>query len=194
MADGDTLPATLPSEPPKYADIELTPTQLEEARAEYPELSDKARIHRKKLSVLAKLKHQYVDPATGRAAFGGPQPNSGRRATKRIGEAIVEAAQSRHKEVVDAVFAPIDANSGADPMQRHKAGMNIAKHEREERLLDMAEDEFARKTEDEVRNDAATLLAKLVMSGKLSMDDIKKGQEKPIDVESEDITDAEQVA
>lgn len=193
MAEGDNLPAELPKEPPKYADIVLTPEQEREAREQYPDVSEKQAIHRKKLSVLATLKHQYVDPTTGRAVFGGPQPNSGRKATKRIGEALVEAAQGRHKEIVDAAFAPI--SQGNDPMERHKAAMNIVKHEREQAKLDMAEDEFARKSEDEVRGDAVNLFVKMVMNGDLSLADIAAAANKnSAEGSAEEMTDADVVA
>jgi hypothetical protein len=191
MADNDQLPAELPTEPPKYADIVLDEGQIAEARRDYPDVSEGKAIHYKKLSILAKMRHAYVDPSTGRHFFGGPQPNSGRKSTKRIGEALVEAAQGRHKEIVDAAFAPIAKDSGADPIQRHKAALNLAKLEREERALDMAEDEFVRKTEDEVRSDATKVLAKMVATGKLSLEDIVRSQRIDADAEAEEIPEAD---
>lgn len=191
MATGDDqLPAELPADPPKYADIELTSEQIEEARKRYPDASEAKAIHFMKLSVLANFKKHYTTP-DGRRLFGGAQPNAGRKATKRIGEAIVEAAQGRHKEVVDAAFSALDSKE--DASLRHKAAMNIARHEREERVLDMQEDEFARKTEDEVRSDAAKLLTALVQDGKISLDDIIKGQKVDAETDGEEITEADEI-
>lgn len=185
----DQLPAELPTEPPKYADITLTPEQEREAYEQYPEDSPAKALHRKRLSILATLRHQYVDPSTGRHAFGGAQPNAGRKPTKRIGEALVEAAQGRHKEVVDAAFSALQP--GNDAMVRHRAAMNIARHEREERAMDMAEDEFARKTEDEVRGDATKLLAKMVREGRLSVEDILSSSKVDAEADAEEIDDAQ---
>lgn len=176
---GGDVDQPLPPEPPKYEDIVLTPEQEAEARERWPDYSPARAYQYMRLSVLAHLKKQYVDPTTGRALFGGPQPNSGRKATKRIGAALVEAAQGRQKEVIDAAFAPLA--EGNDPMDRHKAALNLARHEQKEREMDIVEDEYARKTDADVRRDFARVVAEMVRSGQLSPEDLFEGSAELID-------------
>lgn len=187
--------ALMPAEKPAtVSDIELDVRHWEYARERWPDVSESMQAWRMRQCIWARFKH--AEPATddpNRRAFGGPQPRSG-RPKKSIGEAIVEHFQSRTREVINAIAAPLDKDSGATAMERHKAGMNIAKHEREVAREQREADLFARLTEAEVRENAALELIKMIEDGDVKMEELQALlQGETITVEAEDITEAQPV-
>lgn len=183
MADDDRPEfdeSLLPEEdPPTFQDIVIDERHRRYAAQRWPSESLKMQEVRVKQAIWARVRHRQPHPDDpNRRLLGGPQPNSGPKVTKRTGQAIVEEAQKRQKEITDAVFAPLAESN--DPMIRHKAAMNIAKHERDERAMDITEDEYARKTTDEIRREAAQMFAQMVRSGELSLEDI-------VDIPPEDV-------
>ena len=117
-----------------------------------------------------------------RRRLGGVQPRSGpKTAAKQLGKNLVERAQNRFKEIEDAAFAPLHPSN--DPMDRHKAAMNLAKLEREERQMEIIEDDYARKTEDEVRGEAALLLLGMVKKGQINLADLVPDDDEIVEAE-----------
>lgn len=170
--DESLMPAEQPAE---LALIQLDERHMEYARARWPDASERMQQYRVRQTIWVRFEHRKPHPDDPtRRRLGGPQPNSGRRVTKAIGAAIVEHFEGRQKEVLDAIAAPLDPNSGASAMERHKAGMNIAKHAREERAMEIVEDEYARKTDDDVALEFAREMAQMVRSGELSLQDIQR--------------------
>lgn len=166
-------------------EIDLTPEQVAEAAQRWPQFSAARQAQYMRMSILAHIKHQQVvDPETGRRAFGGPQPGGGPHKNKRIGQALLDEAQSRHREIINAAFAPL--GPGNTPMDRHKAAMNIARHELLERQQEIIDDEYARKSDDEIRVEAAKLLASMIRAGQLDKDIINGS--------ATDITDQQQIS
>lgn len=161
-------------EPATIADIALTVPLLNYARRRWPDASEKMQHYRVRQAIWAKFKHRQEHPdGSGRKLLGGPQPGSGRKPTKAIGAALVEAAEQRHKEIVDAAFSALSPDN--DPAVRHKAAMNIAKHAREEAREAREADDYARKTDDEIRRETARMFAEMIANGELSVDDIIDG-------------------
>lgn len=152
---------------PRYEDIVLTAEQVDEARATWPDAAPGHQLHWMKSRILVKLRHEVVvDPMTGRRAFGGPQPGS---KPKRIDESIVEAADNRRQELIDAAFAPINGGAGVTPMDRHRAALNIAREAREVRAMEMQEDELAKASGEDLEREVAKLLLEQIRSGKLDL-------------------------
>lgn len=167
--DETLMPA---EQPASLAQIELTERHLAYAQQRWPDASEKMQQYRMRQAIWVRFEHAKPHPEDpNRKKLGGPQPNSGRRVQKRIGEALVEAAQMRQKEIVDAAFAPLEP--GNDAMTRHKAAMNLARHEREERAMDIVEDEYARKTQEDITREAAEVFAQMIRDGELSLEDIE---------------------
>lgn len=157
---------------PRYEDIVLTAEQVEAARAEWPDKKPTQQAAFMKMRILAKLRHEIVaDPVTGRRAFGGVQPGSGTPKKKRLDEQLVEAADRRVQEIIDAAFAPLSPDN-KDLFARHKAAMNISKEAREIRKLELAEDDLERADNVEVKNLAVGVIADLIRSGELKLEDL----------------------
>lgn len=184
----ELLPDPLPE---AIGEIVLTDAHLSYARIRWPEESVKQQRYRVKRSIWAKcqaLRPHPDDP--NRRAFGGAQPGAGPK-RKAIGRAIVEHFEERTKEVLDAIAAPLSKTSGATPMERHRAGMNIAEHARREEKEKREADEYTRLTDDEARTEYAKVLAEAIRSGQVSLDDITN----IIDGHAEEIIDeAQQIA
>jgi hypothetical protein len=162
----------LPEKPPAYADIVLTKEHEQEMRASWPDKTEAAQRHNMKMRIRVQAMHR-IKRNDGTRYFGGPQPNSGPKKTRRVGQAVLEAAESRTKEITDAIFAPLSKGSDATDMERHKAGMGIAKLSREEEQLQMQLDEFARKTNEEVLQAGVDVVMKLIKGGKIDLDSLK---------------------
>lgn len=163
---------------PTYADVVLTADQVREAQETWPDRTEREQERNMKMRVLNQMRHEIiVDPATGRRAFGGAQ-DTRPKAKKRVDESLVEAADARVQEIVDAAFSALDPRNS--PEVRHKAAMNITKEAREVRKHQIEEDELERSSNDEVKLEAARLLA----------DMMRKGELKPADF---DLTDADVV-
>jgi hypothetical protein len=172
--------------------IELTAEQIDEAAKRWPELSEAEQHRRMTLSVLAHQRHQQIaDPATGRRVFGGPQPGSGRRSKKRAAEAIAELAQgNRQKEVIDALFSGLDQGNSASV--RAATAKKIIDIEREERELQLKEDEFDGQSKDELKGMLAKGLVRMISNGELSVQDLMQAASESDKAESE-IVDADVV-
>lgn len=170
--DESLMPA---EEPAELAGIELTEAHMVFARRKWPEASEKMQAYRMRQSIWVRFQNRKPHPEDpGRKLLGGAQPGSGRKRAP-IGRAIVEHFEARTKEVLDAIAAPLDPHSDATSMERHRAGMNIAKHAREEQKEQREADDYARKTDDEVKLEFARMLADMVRNGELSADDIIEG-------------------
>lgn len=166
--DESLMPET---EPASLGEIVLDDRHLRFAVARWPSETPRMQKYRVRQAIWARIQHRKPHPDDpGRRLLGGPQPGSGPKMRRRTGQALVEEAQKRQKEVIDAAFAPLAED--VDPMQRHKAAMNIVRNEREERVLDIAEDEYARKTTDEIRREAAQVLADMVRDGEIKIEEI----------------------
>lgn len=190
---GDTPPpfdeSLMPAhEPAALGDIALTEQHMAYAAERWPDVTEKMQAYRIRQAIWARfqISKPHPDDPT-RRLLGGPQPNSGPKAKKAIGAAIVEEFEGRQREVLDAIAAPLDSDSGATPMERHKAGMNIAKHAREEQREQREADLYARLTEDEVRRSYAKMIADAVKSGEISMEDIFEGTATEVPAEQRQI-------
>ncbi len=154
---------------PELKDVVLTPEDLARAAERWPDASPARQRLWQRQSILAKLRHEVVvDPTTGRRAFGGVQPGSGRK--KAMGDSLVAVADSRLKEIMDAIFAPLSPQ-GNDPMDRHKAGINILREVRKDRELDLREDELDRASREDLVREAATILAEMESNGEIDLSD-----------------------
>lgn len=167
----------MPAEQPaSMSEIVLDQRHMEYAAKRWPDASIKQRENFVRKSIWVRFEHRKPHPDDpGRRALGGPQPNSGRRPRKALGTAIVEHFEGRTTEILNAIAAPLSKDSNATDMERHKAGMNIAKHAREEEREKREADDYARKTDDEVRREFAAHLANMVRTGELSVEDIFEG-------------------
>lgn len=83
------------------------------------------------------------------------------------------------KEVRDAAMSVLDPK--VDPVHRHKGAMNIAKLEQKEREMAIVEDEYARKTAEEVHADATALFVEMIRSGELTLEDIVDSTASDVD-------------
>lgn len=182
--DESLMPAT---EPEKLGDIVLDERHLAYAAQRWSDKSASMQRYRMRQAIWARIQHSKPHPDDPtRSRLGGVQPGSGRKPTLRLGQAMVEAAQNRQREIVDAAFSAL--KPGLDEGLRHKAAMNIARLEREERQLEIVEDEYSRRTDDDVKRDFASRLADMIRKGDLSMDDIQD-----LAKAKQDVTDAEVV-
>lgn len=185
--DDKKLPEELmpASQPPTFKDIEITPELHAYALDRWPDVSDSMRAFRVRQTIwtrfMAMLPHPD-DPS--RRKVGGAQPGSGGR-TKRIGTTLMEAVRERQDEIVNAAFSAIDDKN--DPGLRHKAAMNLAKLEREERMLEMAEDEHARKSAEELQREAAAMIAEMVRKGDVNLNDIIQGSATEVSTSDADV-------
>lgn len=151
---------------PQYADIVLTDEDIKAADERWPDASPLMRLHWKKQSILATLRHQIVaDPETGQRLFGGVQPNSGRK--KRMDEKLVDACDSRQKEIIDAAFAPLGPGNPA--MDRHRAAMNLTREAREVREQERKDDELDRSSKEDLIAEAAPIIAQMIRDGSISL-------------------------
>ncbi|MBA2724711.1 MAG: hypothetical protein H0U53_01870 [Actinobacteria bacterium] len=184
-----------PVEPPSLNEVVLDERHLAYARLRWPDAAPKSQIYWCKQVIWAhfqKDKPHPDDPTGQRKKFGGRQPGGGAHVNKRAGIALVEAAQGRQKELIDAAFAPIGPRN--DPMDRHRAAMNIYKQEREERAMEIVEDEYARKTNEEVTREAAALFAEMFRNGEISLSDIVDATAVDLDDESDDGPQPQQIS
>jgi hypothetical protein len=147
--------------------IELTPEQIEQARERWPDLDETEQKRRMTLSLRAKAKHdEIVDPETGRRAFGGPQPGSGRKPKKRVAEKIAELAQGeRQKEVIDALFSGLHQDNS--PAIRAATAAKIIGVEHQERELQLKEDEFQGMPKDELKRLVAAGFMRMIERGEM---------------------------
>lgn len=98
-------------------------------------LSDEERQRRSELA--RKLHNQVVDPSTGRRAFGGPQPGSGRPRKPRAAEVLAEEAR-KNQDLIVAAFK--DALSPNQPVAvRVRAAERWIKIEHDEAALQNVE-------------------------------------------------------
>lgn len=162
----------------------------EEARERWPDEPPRERRRRAALSVKAKERHaEVVDPDSGRRAFGGPQPGSGRPKRKRVAAAIAELAQTtRHKEVVDAMFSGLTDPSKA---VRVRTATQITNIEHKERELEMAEERHEEKTPLQLLQELLPRLAESTAAGELPD---PRGPRQPYDVEGTAVEQAEDKA
>lgn len=173
-------------EPSSLSEIQLTEAHMRYAMQRWPDVTPKMRQYRMRQAIWAKFQHMKPHPDDpGRKMLGGPQPNSGRKPVKAIGTAIVEHFEARQKEVLDAIGSALDPT--VDPAIRHKAGMNIAKHAREEAREQRDADEYARSTDDDIRRQFAKMLADAVAAGEITVEDIIEGSATEILDESRQI-------
>lgn len=182
--DESLMPAEMPG---ALADIQLDDRHLQYAATRWPDASESMRRYRVRQAIWAKFKHAQPHPDDpSRRLLGGAQPGSGPKPKLRLGAALVEAAQERQREVIDAAMSAL--RPGVDPAVRHKAAMNLAKHEQNERSLEIVEDDYARRTDADIKKDFASRLATMIRDGELSMDDINS-----LAAEKAGIADAEVV-
>lgn len=152
---------------PRYKDIALSPTEIEEAREEWPEATEKQQVSRMKMRKLMRLQHEIVvDPATGRRYVGGPQPQT-KAAQRRVDAALIEAADERIDEIRNAMFAPLSPKN--PDMDRHRAAVNIVRETREARKHEMAEDELDGASDAEVRDLAMGIIREMFQGGDLDL-------------------------
>jgi hypothetical protein len=183
------VPARLVNgELPKYSDVILSPEQIKEAQEIWPDAKGKTpeaklalQIRNMRMRILNQMRHQIILP-DGRRAFGGAQDTRPKH-KKRIDESLIEAADNRVQEIIDAAFSALD--SKLSPEIRHKAAMNIAKEAREVRKQQVIEDEIARASGEDLTLMAAEILAERIQAGELSIEDIFKSgkKEKIIDAD-----------
>lgn len=181
----------LPAEPPeREAEIEVTEQHMEWARKRWPDASDRQRSNWVRKSIMTKMmgRRQHPDDPN-RSLFGGAQPRSGPKPMKALGARLVEEAESRYNELRDALWAPIPLGSQASDMERHRAADVIIKHVREEKKELREADAYARLTDDEARREYAKMLAEMVKTGDLSMDDIMASVVDGSAVEDADVID-----
>lgn len=193
----------MPSEQPDgMLDIELTEPLMDYARRRWVDKSEAQRAYyvRKMVWQIWETQKPHPDDP-GRRKFGGAQPKSGPSREKRaIGRAIVEHFEGRQKEVLDAIGAPLSPNSGATVMERHRAGMAIATHAREESKEQREADAFARLTDDEIRLAAAQEFVGMLRAGDVTLDQLErmlKGEpdaDEAIDIDDADVVEQEQIA
>jgi hypothetical protein len=182
--DESLMPAEQPEE---MRLIELDERHWEYARRRWPKASTEMQAYRMRQSIWVRFEHQKPHPEDpNRRRLGGPQPNSGRRVNKRLGEALLEEAQRRQKEVIDAAFAPLSEDN--DDWVRHKAAMRLAEHEREERKMEIIEDDYARRTDDDIRKEAAAVFLEMLASGEISLEDLSAGT---VDGDAEEVEQAQ---
>jgi len=153
---------------PVYQDIVLTPEQVVEAQQRWPDETENQQRHYMRKSILAKLRHSVVlDPSTGRRAFGGAQPGSGRK--RELGNSLVDTAERRQDEIMNAIFSALDDK--LPPEVRHKAGINIVREVRKDREADMREDALDTAAKEDLVSEAAKILAAMVRSGEIDLSD-----------------------
>lgn len=192
-------PAWMPDEQPAtLADVVLTDELVDYARRRWPDKSDAMRSFQVRRSVWQRFETAKPHPDDpGRRAFGGAQPRSGPSKEKRaIGRAIVEHFEGRQKEVLDAIGAPLGPDSGATPMERHRAGMAIATHAREESKEQREADAFARLTDDEIRLAAAKEFVGMLRAGDVTLEQLERmlsGEPETTSTSAEDYVDADEV-
>lgn len=86
------------------------------------------------------LHSRVVDPETGRRAFGGPQPNSGRPRHRRAGEKVAAAAQENAGKIITALKDALDPEQpAAIRLQAGKTWLDIERQERELQLREERE-------------------------------------------------------
>jgi hypothetical protein len=138
----------------------------QEALERWPDLEPEDRERRRKLSNKAKERHaQVADPQTGRRVFGGPQPGSGRPRKKRVAEAVAEKATEEQERVVNALFSGLKKSN--DPKVRVATAEKIIKIEHKERELQLHEDSFQGKSEEDFREWLEDRLVGLSLAGDL---------------------------
>lgn len=153
---------------PTYHDIVLTPEQVEESRERWPDVPESQQLHNMRMSVWAKLRYQIeADPSTGRRVFGGAQPGGGRK--RELGNSLVETAERRQDEVMNAIFSALDEKLPA--ADRHKAGINIVREVRKDREADMREDAIDAASREDLLAEAVKILAGMVRSGEVDLSD-----------------------
>lgn len=192
-----TVPKGLPpGKIPQYEDVVLTEEQIEEAKREWPSrpvykrdnsgqkvrgphgkyivaytvpMTEAEQIRNMKCRVLNKMRHEVMlDPVSGRRAFGGVQPGAGPK--KRADESLVEAADNRIDELIDAAFSSVTPGNGNTNEVRHKSAMNIIKVAQNLKKIQMTDKELDKASGEELANLAAEILAQAVRDGKLDKD------------------------
>jgi hypothetical protein len=152
---------------PKLSDIVLTPEDEAKAAERWPDASEKKRQLYMKQSILATLRHQLpAQDGSGRRMFGGPQPGAGRKKAE-LGNTLVDEANKRHDEIMNALFAPL--SPGNPVMDRHKAANNILREVRKDREADMRADELERASKEELVKEAAAILAEMARNGDIQI-------------------------
>jgi hypothetical protein len=192
-APNGLLPGTLP----RYEDVVLTAAQIEEAKELWPsrvvykrgpdgkklrgergkfivdhtiETTPAEQIRNMKCRVLNKMRYEIeADSVTGRRAFGGPQLNTAGKAKKRADESLVEAADNRIDELIDAAFSSVSPDNSNEV--RHKSAMNIIKVAQDLKKIQMTEEELDKASGEQLENLAAEILAQAVRDGKLTTAD-----------------------
>lgn len=141
----------------------------EEALGRWPNMTTREREQRRQSAIRWAAKHAtIIDDATGQRLLGGAQP---KRSKQGVMEVIAELADGdRQREVIDALFAPLDKNN--DDAVRGKGAERIVR-------LRIEHDEIQRRDREELRQlDKDALLDRLVEgilgSGSMSGDLMKK--------------------
>lgn len=181
-------------------DLELEDEDVEALWLEVPEekrtqkeiewigLDEREIRYRKKMSVLARLRNQEVDPETGRPKFGGAQPGSGRPKKKRVAQVIAEKAQSPEgsRKIVETLWEKLDSG---DERVSLRAVESIIRTEAKEEELQQKQQELDDQPKDQLIAGLSEILRRLEKSGELK----KLGLKRPdyIDGTAEDVTISE---
>lgn len=185
----DRAKALPPGKVPVYEDVVLTAEEMEEAKERWPDATPKNQIHYMRMKIWGQWRHSIIiDEKTGRRAFGGPQPRYRDKEKRRIDEQIVEAADDRSGEIIDAVFSALDSRNSDEV--RHKAGVNIAKLAIETKRVQIKEDALERASAADLKIEAAKAIVEMLKRGELDMSDI----EGLVDGTAEEIEAPRQIA
>ena len=195
---------------PKYEDVVLTAEQIEQAALEWPTrpvyrkvngkrvkdengkdivekwvpTTQEQQIASMKMRVLNQMRHEIIlDPITGRRAFGGVQRGSGGPKKKRLDEMLIDEAESRSRDITDALFSALER--GVDPAVRHKAAINIMREARAVHEQAQRDDELDRASKEEIMDLAVSILTGAVRSGDLSPADFDLTEADVIELESD---------
>ncbi len=149
-------------------DPRFAPLSEEEKAERWPNHTPAQRDQYDRLRIQALKRHasQEVDPVTGERSFGGPQRGSGRPRKDRAIHRLMEELQGDlQDDLVNAIKAGLSKKAGIHT--RVKTAKIVYDLEREERKLQIAEEQHAEKTEEELREYLAEKLAKLQARGAL---------------------------
>ena len=116
-----------------------------------------------------------MDPETGRRAFGGAQPGSGRPRKRRLAERISEAAQEEAKaeKIVQKVFDLLDSE---DDRVVLRTITDVVKMEHKEEEIAQRQQELDDKPKDQIIALLAPILARLEESGEIDVGELMAGR------------------
>lgn len=167
-------------------DREPTEEEMAEAAARWPDKSAAQQRHYMRLAWRAEYLHSIeAQDGTGRRAFGGPQPNSGRKPRVRLGEALVDWASdpTTQKKVKDAFEAGLEDKD--NPGVRVRAASQLVKAVQGEEATELRRQELQREIDkaplDDIKQIVAENLLKQIASGEIDLQALIGTQQKVID-------------